>query len=118
MLASSTTITQTQTVETQHQQQQRALPVLQDYDVSPRTGFVPHPQPLTRLPQAYYQPWEEIMDHLNSLMDSRQLRDRIDNMPLLVISHLETHREQQRAYTILCFMAHCYVWGAGLNIAQ
>ncbi|CAO3575149.1 unnamed protein product [Mortierella alpina] len=111
MLATCTT----QTIATQPQ---RALPILQDYDVSPQTGFVPHPQPLARLPQAYYQPWEEIMDHLNSLMASRQLRARIDNMPQLTISHLETYAERQRAYTILCFMAHSYVWGAGLDIAQ
>lgn len=112
MLATCTT----QTIETQ--QPQRALPILQDYDVSPQTGFVPHPQPLARLPQAYYKPWEEIMDHLNSLMALRQLRARIDNMPQLTISHLETYPERQRAYTILCFMAHSYVWGAGLDIAQ
>ncbi|KAF9574376.1 hypothetical protein EC968_006711 [Mortierella alpina] len=115
MLATST-IQTLPIVETQ--QPQRALPVLQDYDVSPHTGFVPYPQPLTRLPQAYYQPWEEIMDHLNSLIDSRQLRARIDNMPQLDISHLNTLLERQRAYTVLCFMAHSYVWGAGLDIAQ
>ncbi|KAG9322862.1 hypothetical protein KVV02_001196 [Mortierella alpina] len=113
MLATSTT--QTQLVETQPQ---RALPVLQDYDVSPHTGFVPYPQPLSRLPQVYYQPWEEIMDHLNSLLESRQLRARIDSMPQLLISHLDTYPQRQRAYTILCFMAHSYVWGAGLDIAQ
>ncbi|KAF9967236.1 hypothetical protein BGZ70_010270 [Mortierella alpina] len=114
MLAACTT--QTQTIETQSPL--RALPILQDYDVSAQTGFVPYPQPLARLPQAYYQPWEEIMDHLNSLMASRQLRARIDTMPQLTISHLETYPERQRAYTILCFMAHSYVWGAGLDIAQ
>jgi len=57
-----------------------ALPVLTDYDVSPLTGFVPYPQPLARLTRPYYQPWEEIMDQLNHLINSRQLRSRVDQV--------------------------------------
>ncbi|KAG0038873.1 hypothetical protein BGZ83_002974 [Gryganskiella cystojenkinii] len=95
-----------------------AIPVLEDYDVSPVTGFVPFPRPLGRLTQAYYQPWEEIMDKLNELIDTRQLRARVDNMPLLNIDQLTTLREQQRAIVILSFMAQSYVWGHGLDIAQ
>lgn len=56
------------------------LPVLEDYDVSPITGFVPFPQPHGRLIQAYYQPWEEIMDRLNELIETRQLRARVDEV--------------------------------------
>ncbi|KAG0260200.1 hypothetical protein BG011_002077 [Mortierella polycephala] len=97
---------------------QLPLPVLENYDVSSRNGFVPFPQPLPRLTQAYYQPWEEIMDQLNSLMDSRQLRSRVDQLPLLNIGQLKTGPEQKRAYTLLCIMAHSYVWGSGLDIAQ
>ncbi|KAG0048096.1 hypothetical protein BGZ83_006915 [Gryganskiella cystojenkinii] len=95
-----------------------SIPILEDYDISPITGFVPHSQPLVRLNQAYYQPWEEIMDQLNELMDTRQLRTRVDNMPVLQVNQLMTIREQQRAMVILCFMAHSYVWGQGLDIAQ
>ncbi|KAF9916351.1 hypothetical protein BX616_003983 [Lobosporangium transversale] len=39
-------------------------------------------------------------------------------MPLLEVTRLETKREQQRAYTLLCILAHSYVWGSGLDIAQ
>ncbi|KAI1318337.1 hypothetical protein EDD11_006850 [Mortierella claussenii] len=94
------------------------LPLLQDYDVSPITGFVPYPQPLARLMQPYYEPWEEILDQLNPLLDSRQLRARVDQLPLLEVDRLETSREQQRAYMLLSIMAHSYVWGSGLDIAQ
>ncbi|KAF9202580.1 hypothetical protein BGZ49_007272 [Haplosporangium sp. Z 27] len=54
------------------------LPILEEYDVSPITGFVPYPQPLTRLTLPYYQPWEDIIDQLNHLINSNQLRSRID----------------------------------------
>ncbi|KAF9346528.1 hypothetical protein BGX26_001954 [Mortierella sp. AD094] len=104
-----------------HQLQERdgiPLPTLEEYDVSPVTGFVPYPQPLVRLTQPYYQPWEEIMDQLNRLIDSRQLRSRVDQMPVLEVDLLETRREQQRAYTLLSIIAHSYVWGSGLDIAQ
>ncbi|KAF9584393.1 hypothetical protein BGW38_006628 [Lunasporangiospora selenospora] len=93
----------------------RALPVLSDYDISSHTGFTPYPAPLARLTQGYYQPWEEIMDQLNDLVDSRQLRAR---MPLLGVGRLETPLEQKRAYSLLSIMAHSYVWGSGLDIAQ
>ncbi|KAG0360432.1 Indoleamine 2,3-dioxygenase [Gamsiella multidivaricata] len=94
------------------------LPVLEDYDVSPKTGFVPYPQPLARLTQPYFAPWEEIMDQLNVLIDSRQLRARVDQLPLLDVSRLETKAEHKRAYVLLSIMAHSYVWGSGLDIAQ
>ncbi|KAF9112101.1 hypothetical protein BGX27_003983 [Mortierella sp. AM989] len=94
------------------------LPTLEEYDVSPVTGFVPYPQPLVRLTLPYYQPWEEIMDQLNHLIDSRLLRSRVNQMPLLEVDRLETRREKQRAYTLLSILAHSYVWGSGLDIAQ
>ncbi|KAI8363502.1 Indoleamine 2,3-dioxygenase [Mortierella sp. GBAus27b] len=95
-----------------------ALPILEDYDVSKVTGFVPYPQPLDTLPLPYYEPWEDIMKQLNQLIDSRQLRSRVDQMPLLDVGRLETTLQKQRAYTLLSIMAHSYVWGSGLDIAQ
>lgn len=62
------------------QQETIPLPILEDYDVSPITGFVPYPQPLGRLTSGYYQPWEEIMDRLNELIETRQLRARVDEV--------------------------------------
>ncbi|KAF9907823.1 hypothetical protein EC991_010515 [Linnemannia zychae] len=94
------------------------VPVLEDYDISPITGFVPHDQPLSRLPQAYYQPWEETIDQLNHLINTRQLRSKVDQWPVLDISQLTTLRQRQRAYVLLCFVAHSYIWGSGLDISQ
>ncbi|KAF9928488.1 hypothetical protein FBU30_002337 [Linnemannia zychae] len=94
------------------------VPVLEDYDVSPITGFAPADQPLPRLPQTYFQPWEETMDQYNHLIDSRQLRSKVDQWPVLDVAQLTTLRERQRAYTLLCFVAHGYIWGYGLDVAQ
>ncbi|KAG0022805.1 hypothetical protein BGZ82_010901 [Podila clonocystis] len=94
------------------------LPVLEDYDLSPQTGFVPTHGPLARLPQDYFEPWEQILDQLNPLLDAKQLRIRVDKLPLLDVSRLESRRERQRAYSLLSIIAHSYVWGQGLDIAQ
>ncbi|KAF9332438.1 hypothetical protein BG006_004698 [Podila minutissima] len=94
------------------------LPVLEDYDVSPKTGFVPTHGPLARLPQDYFEPWEQILDQLNPLLDSKQLRGHVDKLPLLDVSRLESRRERQRAYSLLSILAHSYVWGQGLDVAQ
>ncbi|KAF9915852.1 hypothetical protein BX616_005225, partial [Lobosporangium transversale] len=59
-------------------QQLEEFPILENYDVSSFTGFAPYPYPLARLTQPYYQPWEEIMDQLNILIDARLLRSAID----------------------------------------
>ncbi|KAG0293488.1 hypothetical protein BGZ96_002774 [Linnemannia gamsii] len=82
------------------------VPVLEDYDISPVTGFAPHDQPLPRLPQSYFQPWEETMDQLNHFIDSRQLRSKVDQWPILDVTQLTTLRERQRAYVLLCIVAH------------
>lgn len=39
-------------------------------------------------------------------------------MPLLQIDQMTSLGERQRAYSILSIMAHSYIWGHGLDIAQ
>ncbi|KAF9977612.1 hypothetical protein BGZ73_005466 [Actinomortierella ambigua] len=90
---------------------ERPLPVLEDYELSPRYGFIPDEVPLERLPQAYYQPWENIADRLIELIQSKKLRDEVHQLPLLDIDKLETVREKRRAYQMLGFIAHSYLWG-------
>ncbi|KAG0233963.1 hypothetical protein BGW42_007038 [Actinomortierella wolfii] len=90
---------------------QRPLPVLEDYEISPLYGFTPHELPLERLPQAYYQPWEDIADNLIDLTQSKKLRDKVHELPVLNIDKLETIREKRRAYQLLGFISHSYLWG-------
>jgi indoleamine 2,3-dioxygenase len=76
------------------------LPRLSDYDVSPQNGFLPDEIPLDILPDAYYQPWETVVRNFQSLILAKRLRRIIDALPVL-----------DRAYSILGFIAHGYIWG-------
>ncbi|KAF2644085.1 indoleamine 2,3-dioxygenase family protein [Massarina eburnea CBS 473.64] len=87
------------------------LPRLADYDVSPENGFLPSEIPLDILPDAYYQPWETIARNFQSLILSKRLRRIIDTLPVLDTDLLLAESEWRRAYSILAFFAHAYIWG-------
>ncbi|KAI9033061.1 Indoleamine 2,3-dioxygenase-domain-containing protein [Hyaloraphidium curvatum] len=90
----------------------RTLPPLrlEDYDIDPVTGFVPSDPPLlARLPP-YYEPWERIVDVLTGPKET--VRKMVDEeLPVLRTDGLRTRREWQRAYTVLAYIVHAYVWG-------
>lgn len=88
-----------------------SLPRVEDYDVSEDHGFLPAELPLELLPNPYYQPWENIMHNFQPLILSKRLRDMIDNLPVLSTHLLETDAEWRRAYMVLAFMSHAYIWG-------
>ncbi|KAL2162513.1 hypothetical protein VTH06DRAFT_7427 [Thermothelomyces fergusii] len=87
------------------------IPVLADYGISPTHGFLPDVLPLTRLPDPYYNKWEAVVANLQGLILSKRLRGVIDRLPVLSTIGLEHEAEWRRAYSILCFMAHGYIWG-------
>ncbi|KAI9150426.1 Indoleamine 2,3-dioxygenase [Paramyrothecium foliicola] len=87
------------------------IPVLADYGLSPTHGFLPDTLPLTRLPDPYYNKWEAIVANLQALILSRRLRGVIDRLPVLSTIGLEHDAEWRRAYSLLSFMAHGYIWG-------
>lgn len=93
------------------------IPRLEDYDVSPRTGFLPEELPLERLEDPYYGPWEAIAKDLPSLIMTRRLRLFVDKMPCLTTDNLKSEAEWRRACSILGFIAHGYVW-AGVTPAD
>ncbi|KAF4969315.1 hypothetical protein FZEAL_10253 [Fusarium zealandicum] len=87
------------------------LPTLADYGISPTHGFLPDTLPLTRLPDPYYNRWEAIAANLQALILSRRLRGVIDRLPVFSTIGLEHDAEWRRAYSLLGFMAHGYIWG-------
>lgn len=87
------------------------LPRLSDYQVSPQNGFLPAEVPLDILPDRYYQPWETIVRNFQSLILAKRLRRIVDTLPVLETDFLLTEAEWRRAYSILGFIAHGYVWG-------
>ncbi|KAJ1954552.1 tryptophan 2,3- dioxygenase [Dispira parvispora] len=84
---------------------------LEDYDVSPITGFLPEEPALTRLPNPYYEPWERINDNLQAFIITRKLWVQVEKLPVLETDQLSTMPEKRRAFTLLAFFAHAYIWG-------
>lgn len=87
------------------------LPRLSDYSVSPLNGFLPSETPLDVLPDPYYQPWETVARNFQGLILTKRLGRIIDALPVLSTDLLLTQAEWQRAYSLLGFFAHAYVWG-------
>lgn len=88
-----------------------SIPRLEDYGLSPDRGFLPAENPIQCLPHPVYDRWERIMNNFQSLLLSKRLRVVIDRLPILPAVHLESEGEWRRAYSVLTFMAHGYIWG-------
>jgi len=88
-----------------------SIPVLGNYGISPEYGFLPAELPLERLPDPYYNKWEAVVANLQGLILSKRLRGVIDRLPVLSTAGLEHDSEWRRGYSLLCFMAHGYIWG-------
>jgi indoleamine 2,3-dioxygenase len=86
---------------------------LEDFYVSSRHGFLPAELPLNRLTNQYYAPWERIMDELPALLSSAKLKERVDTTDILSTTHLQLEVEWRRAYVVLSFLTHGYIWQTG-----
>lgn len=84
---------------------------LQSFQVNPHSGFLPSEFPVVKLPDPYYQPWEDLVNNLPALLLSRRIRVMVDKLPLLSTDKLQSTPEVRRAYQVLGFLAHAYVWG-------
>lgn len=87
------------------------VPLLADYEISPHYGFLPMVLPLEVLPDPYYNVWEAVIRNLQALLLSRRLRDVVDRLPVLSTSRLQHPAEWRRAYHVMAFMTHAYIWG-------
>jgi len=74
-------------------------------------GFLPVKAPLCRLPDMYYLPWERIANEMPVLLNNGTLRSRVDSMNVLSTEYLRSEPEWRRAFVILSFLTHAYVWG-------
>ncbi|KAF2757641.1 indoleamine 2,3-dioxygenase family protein [Pseudovirgaria hyperparasitica] len=87
------------------------IPRLEDFGISPEYGFLPPELPLLRLPNPYYAQWEAVISNLQGLVLSKRLREVVLRLPVLSTEHLETDSEWRRAYVVLAFLSHAYIWG-------
>ena len=58
--------------------------LLEKYDVSPITGFLPSKPPLKRLSNEYFAPWENMMDDFNDLLLAGKLREKIHKVIMMI----------------------------------
>lgn len=89
------------------------LPQLSDYDVSEKTGFLPEELPVTRLPD-YYDAWENTVNVLPALLLTKRIRAVVDKFEVLDTTHLKTEPQWRRAYSVLGFLSHAYIWGVDI----
>ncbi|OLL24918.1 Indoleamine 2,3-dioxygenase [Neolecta irregularis DAH-3] len=87
-----------------------SIPVLENYGLY-SNGFLPASPPLARLINSYYDPWESVMSKFNALLLARRLQGVIEELPVLSTQCLVTLPERQRAFMLLGFLAHGYIWG-------
>ncbi|OKL63377.1 hypothetical protein UA08_01691 [Talaromyces atroroseus] len=90
------------------------IPVLADYDIDPHRGFLPPELPLTSLLDPYYSKWEIVIEKLHALILSRRIRSTVDRLPVLSTVYLHSDAEWRRAYVVLTFMLHAYIWGGDI----
>lgn len=88
-----------------------AIPLLGDYDVSTDNGFLSDTPPAQHLEDTYYKPWEDIIANLQGLILSKRLRGVVNKMPVLSTDRLSGEAQWRRAYSILAFITHAYIWG-------
>ncbi|KAF2029117.1 Indoleamine 2,3-dioxygenase [Setomelanomma holmii] len=82
---------------------------LPSYGIS-KNGFLPTDIPLLHLSSDYYQPWERIIEALPTLIEKQEIRQSVDELPVLSTCHLYSEAEWQRAYSMLALFAQGYVW--------
>lgn len=88
-----------------------SVPRMEDYEVFPESGFLPEKFPLEKLPQEYYKPWEDLANNLPALILTKRIRSLIDKLPVLLTDALTNTAEYRRAYQVLGFLGHAYIWG-------
>ena len=86
---------------------------LNRYNISAKRGFLPSIDPVLSLPKAFV-PWENIGARLPELIRDKRLRQEVGKLPLdFPFAELKCEEEWWRAFCLLAFVSHSYVWCEG-----
>ena len=85
---------------------------LEKYNISVDRGFLPATDPLLSLPEIF-KVWEEIGARLPGLVRTNQVRSIVEGLPRFPIDELKQEAEWWRAYALLTFISHAYIWCEG-----
>lgn len=60
----------------------------------------------------YFAQWEDIIDELPELIKSREVRNKVRELPLLEVNEENLQREEDwwRAYVVTTFIGQAYIW--------
>lgn len=83
---------------------------LSSYSLSSVSGFLPERPALERLPNPYYDHWEDLSRNLPQLVASDTLKDKLERLPILSTALLDSEEEWRRAYVVLSFLSQGYIW--------
>ncbi|KAM0519509.1 hypothetical protein ACHAPE_003683 [Trichoderma viride] len=76
-----------------------------------KNAFLPEESQPDRLSDPYYESWELVAHNLAELIEAGRVHDAIRKLPVLSTDLLKSEAEWRRAYVILAFFTHAYVWG-------
>uniref|UniRef100_A0A2K6TSY7 Indoleamine 2,3-dioxygenase 1 n=1 Tax=Saimiri boliviensis boliviensis TaxID=39432 RepID=A0A2K6TSY7_SAIBB len=85
--------------------------ISEEYHIDGEVGFA-LPNPLENLPDVYND-WMSIAKHLPDLIESGELRERVEKLDMLSIDHLRDHKSQRLAHLVLGCITMAYVWDRG-----
>ena len=85
---------------------------LQKYKVSASRGFLPLTDPISSLPSSF-QAWEAIAARLPDLIRAKTVREEVKRLPTFPTDDLSSEEEWWRAFCLLTFISHGYVWCEG-----
>lgn len=76
------------------------------------SGFLPQQIPLRELSDPRYSPWESLALKLPSILKTGRIADAVMKCPVISTQELTTVEEARRAYVILTYVSHAYIWGS------
>lgn len=83
---------------------------LEAFGVSTHIGFLPESPPLLKLDPSY-KFWEDLVEDVPALLKNKTFRAKANKLPVITTTRLSSEREWQRAYVLLSFLTHAYIWG-------
>jgi indoleamine 2,3-dioxygenase len=84
---------------------------LETFGLSANRGFLPHQDPLHRLPQVEFAQWESLAQALPKYMAALSVRKCVGALPEFPVELLSNDAELKRAMMIVSFIGHAYVYG-------
>ena len=83
---------------------------IEDYGLSRTLGFLSDTPPLTSFSDNNFSSCDDLVRHLPHLIASKTLRNEVRKLPELDVQSLATDAGRHRAYVVLAFLVHGYVW--------